>query len=195
MRIGVALAIIIISFTACAELHQNTIQIDEGDPDYIYLKNAPIFASGGVGYSNENPEATDAFGRLFQKDDALNYFLKLEAVANYEGKLYALCGLFYLDYDNWGNYMKKYERITKRITYFPDTTGIENYPVNKIITSDEINVVRLEDCEDTIQAWRERNGISGSYYLDFYGGSIPERVVYRALYHKEFISNLLAPNQ
>ena len=192
MRISVAvLAMVIILFTACAESHLSTIQIDEADPDYVYLKNAPIFATNGVGYNNKSPEATYAFGRIYQREDALNYFLKLEAEANYEGKLYALCGLFYLDYENWGSYMEKYESLTKVVSYSSDTTIIENYPVNEIIKSDEINAVRLEDCNDTIQGWKQRSGVSDSYHLDFYGGSIPEVVLDRALYHDERLSNLL----
>ena len=151
------------------------ISINETDPDYIFLKNAEFFADRGVSYDGHTPDEIYAWRRLFEKDNALDYFYKLESEANNEGKLYALCGLYYLDYHNYPYLMEKYRLTDETVTYFSGCIWSENYSIRELIKSDEKSAVRLNDNKDTIWAWLERNG-TGSFCMDFYGGSIPASV-------------------
>jgi len=87
----------------CEKVHEDkdiaAIKIDEANPNYLTLKNTSIFAPGAISDRGIIPEEIRAFGKIFEKENAVNYFYKLEFEANNQGKLYALCGLFYLDYD------------------------------------------------------------------------------------------------
>lgn len=145
--------------------------------DYIRLKNAPFFAYGNVGYAGETPKEHYAFRRLLNKENALYYFSKLERSANNEGKLYALCGLYYLDYDSYGNLMEKYGSSDEMVRFMSGCI-ISDEPISEIIKNDDRDgtpAVRLRDKEDTIEAWFGRNNFDrkNGYIVDFYGGSIP----------------------
>jgi len=152
------------------------INIDETDRDYEFLKNAPFFANGGVSYSGRIPDEIYAWGRLMKKTNALDYFYKLESEANNEGKLYALCGLYYLDNENYDYLMKKYGSTDEKVSYMSGCVRYEGYSINELIKCNGKSVVRLKNNEDTVEDWLERNKRS-SFAIDFYGGSIPYLVM------------------
>ena len=62
MRKIVIIFLVVVLLVGCSS--SSVMSIDETNPDFIYLKNAPFFANGGVGFGNETPEAIYAFGKL-----------------------------------------------------------------------------------------------------------------------------------
>lgn len=178
----IVLVLFILFLTGCSKAYVpyekidfTSINIDEKDSDYLCLKNAPFFAYSGVGYAGLIPEELYAFDRLMEKENALDYFHKLESEANNQGKLYALCGLYYLDYDNYAYLMEKYGASEEYVEYMEGCLWQEAR-INEIIKcedEDGMPVVRFKDNQDTMDAWYERNAPTEGYLLDFYGGSIP----------------------
>jgi len=179
-----------------ADISYNAIVIDEADPDYLMLKNITCFTNSGVGYGGEIPEQVYAFGRLFQKDNALNYFYKLEYEGSTSGKLYALCGLYYLDYDFYRYLIKEYNKSGERVLYMVGCLGYY-YPMRKMIKASKADavsptnsaatevvkinkktIIRLKSHEDTVDEWRKRNPKARltTESFDFYRGSFPDSV-------------------
>ena len=119
--------------------HENSayavITIDETDQDYLTLKNARVFAVSGVSDGGKIiPEEIHAFARLFENENAVDYFYKLELEANNQGKLYALCGLFYLDYDYYMYLLyTQYCLTDEMITYAGGCILLENWPISELI--------------------------------------------------------------
>lgn len=163
-------------YTPYDEIDFASIKIDETDIDYLCIKNAMFFAESGVGYAGEIPDEIYAFGRLIKKENALDYFYKLESEADNEGKLYALCGIYYLDYNNYYYLMEKYGSSEETVSYMAGCIWMEDYPINELIKRDDNGVVRLENNTDTIDKWLKRNSTT-SFIEDFYGGSIPNMVM------------------
>ena len=95
---------------------KETRKINKKDKNYILLKKAKFFATGGVGIVGEKPDEIEAFAQMIRYSDAKNYFVKLEEEANNEGKLYALCGLYFLDKEYYyailDNYMSSKDKVT-----------------------------------------------------------------------------------
>ena len=152
----------------------SAIIIDEADPDYVLLKNAEYFAYGGIGAAGIIPEEKYAFKRIFKKENALDFFYKLEAEGNNQGKLYALCGLFYYDYGSYPYLMEKYGKSEETVEFFFGCSRGE-CPISELIKSDQRKAIRLKDNRDTISEWCRRHR-TDSYFVDFYGGAIPEMV-------------------
>ena len=95
------------------------------------------------------PREAEAFRTLFASENALDYFVKLEADATTAGKLYALCALYHLDSDNYQDYLKKY------------------------IDSDASVLLRSGCVTHSVEI---RNYIKGGTQ-DFYSGDIPESLI------------------
>lgn len=127
---------------------------------YDTLNNAEVFtyAPGGLPKPDPNsntlmdgnrPREAEAFRTLFASENALNYFVKLEADATTAGKLYALCALYHLDSDNYQDYLKKY------------------------IDSDASVLLRSGCVTHSVEI---RNYIKGGTQ-DFYSGDIPKSLI------------------
>ena len=167
--------------TPYEEVDMSSIIVDETDADYIFLRDyVEFFTYGPIGEAAVMPDGLEAFGRIFAKENALDYFYKLESEAENEGKLYALCGLYYLDYANYPYLMEKYGSSVEVVTYMAGCEIMKRRIEELIKIGDEADlpVVRLIDNEDTYDAWRERNPSVASYMLDFFGGGIPDSVRY-----------------
>ncbi|MCL2637253.1 MAG: hypothetical protein FWD48_02680 [Oscillospiraceae bacterium] len=154
------------------------IIIDETDPDYILLLEAEFFAWGGVGYAGSTPVYHYSFKRLFEKENALDYFYMLESNANNQGKLYALCALFYLDYDFFYTLIEEYSETDEEVTFMSGCSMIIGYEMNDLIRTDGRGMVRLRNNDDTTDDWLKRN-FRKSFGVDFYGGGIPCMLMFR----------------
>ena len=158
----------------------SAIVIDETDADYVFLRDeVENFAYMGWGEIGHIREGLDAFRAIFEKENALDYFYRLETDAKYEGKLYALCGLYFLDHMNYPYLMEKYGSMVDVEVNFAEA-GVMRIPISEIIRREdsEYPVVRLQGAEDTLNAWFERNPTVNSHEVDFYGGGIPYIVRY-----------------
>jgi len=70
-----------IEYIPYEQIDFDAIIIDETDPDYVLLKNAEHFAYSGVGLANQISEEIYAYVRIMEKENARDYFYKLEREA------------------------------------------------------------------------------------------------------------------
>jgi len=171
-------------FTPYNEIDFLSIKIDETEPDYLCLKNAPYFAYGPVGLTSKIPAEFYAFGRLLKKENALDYFYKLEQEANNQGILYALCGIYYLDYHNYAILIEKYSASDGTITVMSADTMWNNQYIRGFMVN--AGAVRLKNNQDTVEKWLKRN-FTHSFAVDFYGGAIPCLIKEYSEYPEEYM--------
>lgn len=159
-----------LSLTGCASLRRK----DQISMDYDVLKKAQGFSFGGVGSSGGPSDTTIAFKRIFNGVKAKEVFQELLIEATYEGKLYALCALFYLDYDKYVECIRLYEDSTKDVVVWDGCIKTQ-VPLCSIIKKKDGTVVRLKDNKQSIDEWMKDHGISPGepFDIDFYGGGIP----------------------
>jgi hypothetical protein len=149
--------------------------------DYKVLLNAESFSDGGTGVSGTPTAETVAFKHIFFSENAGKTFDLLLANANFEGKLYALCGLYFYDFQKYKTYMEKYLNFNDRVTYFAGCLQ-EEIKISELIKDNDKDVVRLISNSQTIEAWINENNAHNGYSVDFYGGAIPQSL-------KEYISS------
>lgn len=144
--------------------------------DYETLLHARDFSYGATGAGGEMSKTTKAYQRLFSSKNAKAYFTMLEAEGNSQSKLYALCALYYLDYGYYKMLMERYKNATEEVSLLSGCLGNQD-KMCRIIKREEdsqgFQLVRLSGPDDTIDAWRARNGGASTISVDFYGGGIP----------------------
>ena len=143
---------------------------------YEAVLYAEFFAYGPIGYAGIVPDLIHAFGVLLICENAIDHFVKLEHEATLEGKLYALCGLYYLDYDNYYEHISKYLNDSRNVMEMSGCVMME-IPISWLIKLD--GAIRLRSIDDTTGQWVNRNfGARNGWMVDFYGGGIPDSVLY-----------------
>ena len=145
--------------------------------DYGMLKNAKVFSYGPVGYGGIISEESNAFGRIYRSSNARTFFIRLEKEATMEGKLYALCGIYFYDDTLYQKLLARYETMNTEVCVQVGC-ALMDYAVSKLVKEPRDNVVRLKSNNDTIDHWLFRNNKTGGYLVDFYGGGIPSNLVY-----------------
>lgn len=179
--------VLLILFTSCTTQPVTNIEtksssvptktpvINESDENYKILMETGMFAIDAIGENGAIPKELKAFGKLYTKDNAKEYFIDLEKNATLEGKLYALCGLYYLDNSYFYEVIEKYKTMKSKV-FCMFGCLMHEFKVYGLIENDkDNNVVRLFDTNDTIEAWRKRNNIDSVMY-DFIGGGYPYTV-------------------
>lgn len=76
--------------------------------DYELLRDSTVFADGPVGYAAQIPDEVNAFARLYRDESALLYFTQLSEEGSLAGKLYAMCGLYDLDPEQYQALVEQY---------------------------------------------------------------------------------------
>ena len=148
------------------------IIIDRGNPDFQLLAEVSFFTDRHT-FANVSDEI-NTFGRLYQDSNALNYFYILEAEASIEGKLFALCALYFLDYDYFRYRIEYYALSEDYVNIYYRNNPL--FQLKDVIKSNAKDAVRLKNNEDTISDWLKRN-FTRSFTVDFYGGSIPSTLI------------------
>ena len=144
--------------------------LEEAGSDFVFLKNAPYFATGGIGYAGQTPEIIHALRRLFKEDNALEYFRELIATANVEGRLFALSALYFLDNENFHYLIENHFDPEETIIYISGCIVSNEFPIYPLLYRE--SAVRLMDTQDTLREWLDRYDVD-TFSLDFYGGGIP----------------------
>lgn len=146
------------------------------DYAYLSLKNASTFAYGGVGYGGAPLGTLYAFKDILARDNASSVFKKLLGRASNEGKLYALAGLYFKDYDFYQQNIMDYANNIKFVRFQSGCTVNTLIPMDSIILGNKDVTVRLENNKQTIQEWVSINNFKTGINGDFIGGSIPTRI-------------------
>ncbi|MCX7748088.1 MAG: hypothetical protein N2645_14570 [Clostridia bacterium] len=141
------------------------------DDAYSILCKAEVFSNGPTGYAGIMSNEIKAYAKLFSNKNAKDLFMKLENEGTLEGKLYALCALYYLDNDYYNKVIINYSLCDKMVK---EEVGCELLEIrlNELIKSNDKNVVKLSGNKDSIKEWQKRNNIE-TFVKDFYGGGIP----------------------
>lgn len=147
---------------------------------YNFLAKAEVFSCDPISDGGFMSEEIKAYIKLFNSQNAKDLFKQLEGEGTIEGKLFALCALYYLDNTYYNKVIEKYILSDKMATEQYGCFRSE-LKVNEIIKKNEENVVRLSNEKDTISKWLERNNLS-EFGVDFYGGGIPYEL-------KDYIEN------
>ncbi|MEJ2665037.1 MAG: hypothetical protein P8107_13515 [Spirochaetia bacterium] len=167
----ISISVFLLQLLNCVNTN-NTISYETND--YRILKKAEYFATGGIGYSGEAPEAIIAFKHIFNSKNAKEQFIALLSEATYEGRLYALCGLYYHDYKRYAEEINLYKNSVIEIQLF---SGCERFKdsIKNIIEKQNKSTVRLKDNKQSIEEWAEEYHVdlSEGFEIDFIGGGIP----------------------
>jgi len=99
------------------------VDLDETGYEYRRLKGVSYFSPIPKGLLNEYSEELAALNNIMLKKDALQLLYKLEANATYEGKLFALCGLYYMDNEGCMNLADKYLQSEEEVMFFTGCVG------------------------------------------------------------------------
>jgi hypothetical protein len=133
------------------------------------LKGTPTFSSTTVGIAGITPREVFAFRDLLddpQADAALKILLK---EATPEGRLYAVCGLWFTDPAEFQAQVKLLEHTSMKVNHVDGCERGEER-VNRLVWSNETGAVRLKDNKQTIKEWLETHKPVTMYY-DVAGGA------------------------
>lgn len=141
-------------------------------PHYDILLNTESFG-GTFGFGPEVPGNTMAFRALVEMPDAGAVFRDLLEKATPEGRMYALCGLWYTDHDS---FLTAAEELKGSCDQVMIQSGDMFYPmaVASVIESPDSSVVRLDHIGQTPEEWLRENSLcDGSFITDMIGGGWP----------------------
>ena len=176
---------VILLLSGCAAKTSQTsdfiFEINISNPDYLLLSNAEFFACDGVGYGTDIPAEIFALRRLVWLKNGRDYCIMLEKYGNNQGKLYALCGLYYLDYPYYTQLMEKYVQNSEEVVSWVGCV-VMTYTVKDIVLyqmqpyDDGAVLVRLANNTESLDNWLAKNDTPNGFIVDFYGGGIPAHV-------------------
>lgn len=133
------------------------------------LKVTPTFSSTTVGIAGITPGEVFAFRDLLddpQADAALKILLK---EATPEGRLYAVCGLWFTDPTEFQAQVKLFKDTSMKVNHVDGCERGEER-VNRLVWNNETGAVRLKDNKQTIKEWLETHKPVTMYY-DIAGGA------------------------
>ena len=141
-------------------------------PHYDILLTTESFG-GTFGFGPEVPDNTAAFRALVEMPDVGAVFRDLLENATPEGRMYALCGLWYTDHDLFLTAVEDFRGSFEQVTV---QSGDMFYPmaVTSLIESPDSNVVILDHIGQTPEEWlNENSGTNWSFITDMVGGGWP----------------------
>lgn len=168
--LAIALCLCLMGFPHAA---QNAPEpMDTENPDYQLLLRTGSFAYGGTGYAGTIPEGIFALANLCQKEDAVAYLKAIEQNGNAGGRLYGLCGLYFLDYPYYLAALPKYTQTDETLLFANGCIVYPKYPIRDLMVCP--GAIQLQSQEQTLEDYLDANGAEAWGPLDFAGGGIPE---------------------
>ena len=147
----------------------------EGQTAYQTLLNAPLVEDKALGFAATPSELIKAFRILLKERQAQECFKSLLEKATLAGQLYALCGLYFTDYDFFLSAIEKYRQSDKEIVFFSGCIRMK-IAVSDFIESKSPNVVRLNSPQESLEVWKSKQQKitnENGYVLDIIGGGYP----------------------
>jgi len=142
---------------------------EKGRIAYESLLKAVEFQEGYIGYAAEPSVYIENFNILLREPAADEAFKSLLREATKAGQLYALCGIYFTDYEFFQKQVEKYKKIDDLVLTRSGCIGFSE-KVSKIVESDKKNVAIINP-KQTIEDWWKAN--KGSYELDIAHGGYP----------------------
>lgn len=141
----------------------------EGQKAYENLLKAARFKQGAVGYAGTMSPYVESFNVILKEKAADEAFKALLNEATTAGKLYALCGLYFTDYETFqketGKYAKSEESVEAMSGCMIFSEKIANLVESK---SEKVAIIKPSQ---TIEDFWKTN--PGSYELDIAHGGFP----------------------
>jgi hypothetical protein len=157
----------IIAVVAIYKIHSTY----ETKKSFTLLKNVNYFCIDGSQNDDKRTDALHAYKVLFNSKNGEKHFLQLLEEASIEGRLYALCGLYYKNHEYYKKTLGNF--VNKKIIYNRLAGGRQEADtIANIIKIKSEDVVQLSSTSQTLTEWRGQSNDS-SYVLDFAGGGIP----------------------
>jgi hypothetical protein len=184
IRLAAAVALCLLVFGGARLAHyvSDTMTVRSLTPDtlqaYDLLLRAKEFEGPYVGYLVVPSPQAAAF-RLIRKDrHAHRIFKTLLRRGTVAGQLYALCGLYYTEYEEFERLIPDYENRTDTVVLFWGCVG-EEMPLGRLVKSRSPLAIRYKRGQTMEQGWADwlaAHGKSQNVYpeLDIYGGAWPE---------------------
>jgi len=147
---------------------------DHIEKEYSLLKNAEYFTKGPIGVAGKTPETLIALKILLKHTNSKSLLHDLIEEASHEGKLYALIGLYFVDYEYYMKQVQHFNQVQINVrTYEGCIISVEK--MSDILRKEGDRVVRLGNNTQTIAEWAENSKINlkNGYLVDFVGGGIP----------------------
>lgn len=143
----------------------------QGIKAYRIVKKADKFYDSRVGYGGDTPEVVHAFQDLLNEKRADVAFKALLEKATLPGQLYALCGLWFTDPEEFKRKLPHYSRLKGEV---PTMMGciVDEDPISELVKSNHPGVVRLKGPNDSLKDWWKRNPNANTRY-DIAGGAWP----------------------
>lgn len=141
----------------------------KGKAAFEMLKGAPTFSSTAVGIAAVTPGEVFAFRDLLDEPKADEAFKVLLKEATPEGKLYAVCALWFTDPEEFQTQVKRLKDTTMKVNHVEGCERGEER-VSRLLWSSEAGAVRLKDNRQTIKEWLKANKPANLFY-DIGGGA------------------------
>lgn len=141
----------------------------KGKAAFEVLKGAPAFSSTTVGIAGSTPSEVFAFRNLLDEPKADEAFKALLKEATPEGKLYAVCALWFTDPAEFQTQVKRLKDTSMKVNHVDGCERGEER-VSRLLWSVEAGAVRLKDNQQTIKEWLEANKPANLFY-DIGGGA------------------------
>lgn len=141
----------------------------QGQKAYEHLLKAERFEQGAVGYAGTVSRYIESFNLLLKEEAADEAFKGLLNEATTAGKLYALCGLYFTDYET---FQKETENLAKSAESVETMSGclISSEKVANLVEAKSQKVAIIKPSQTIEDFWKTN---PGSYELDIAHGGFP----------------------
>ena len=178
MQLAVSPPAVIENQTPLSDLVNSGKAIQTPDQAFALLKNAQDFADGPVGFAGQTPHEHYALAFLVNHPSGKGLFIKLLDVGSIQTKLYAICGLYFLDELIFDEQVKKYAHDNTKVPVQQGCIGTFS-TVSKIILSNTPGLPRV-----VLRHPREPLSVAqarvlkghGSFQWDISGGGLPAHI-------------------
>lgn len=141
----------------------------DGQKAYEMLLKAERFEQGAVGYAGTPSRFIESFNTLLKEKSADGAFKSLLREAGTAGKLYALCGIYFTDYESFRKEIKKYAESGESVQTMSGCL-ISDEKVAKIVELNAANVAIIKPSQTIEEFWKTNRG---GYELDIAHGGFP----------------------
>lgn len=140
-----------------------------GQNAYNILLKAQRFEEGLIGYAAQLSKNVISLNDLAKEKEADAAFKSLLKNAELAGQLYALCGLYYTDYDFFKKEIQNYKEKEDSLETMSGCL-VFSKKVLEIVNKNAKNVAIISP-QETMEDWWKKN--KGSYELDILHGGFP----------------------
>lgn len=142
------------------------------------ISHTQRFTDGAIGDGGETPAEVSALRVLIQDPGAAPALRRIYAEGSTGAKLYALCGMWFVDRSAFTQHVHELAAHTGTVEYQSGCMIDERQAVADLVRSDRAHVVRLRGPDQRVKDWARQAGmLEGGYWLDIEGGGIPDDLV------------------